>query len=128
MPDLPEHQPATPVAPPATNRVTPAWLIADPCPSWCEGDHPEAEHPEDRAHLAAVHVPVVRPCRPHFDAGGDQAEAAEYIVVMRRYAGQPETWVYIGDGENTSRAIEVTAESAQRLITEAARLVGHAFA
>ncbi len=102
---------------------TPAWLADDPCPSWCEGDHPAEEHPEDRSHVAAVHVPVV-----HAPRSGADAEAAEYVVVMRRHVGQMDTWVYLGEGEDASRAVQVTVESARRLVAEAAGLIDAAFA
>lgn len=128
MPDQSEHQPADLKSTTTVNPGTPAWLVTDPCPSWCNGDHRSDDHPEDRAHVAAAHVPVVRPCQPPAVGGEAVAEAAEYIVVMRRYVGQTDTWIYIGEGEDTSRAVEVTAESARRLATEAAKLIGQAFA
>lgn len=73
--------------------------------------------------MAAVHVPVV-----HMPRSSADAAAAEYLVVMRRYAGQTDTWVYIGEGEDASRAVHVTVESARRLVAEAVRLIGAAFA
>jgi hypothetical protein len=123
MSDLPERQAADLENAMAAKLVTPAWLTDDPCPSWCEGDHPAEEHPEDRSHVAAVHVPVVHTSRSSTDA-----EAAEYVVVMRRYVGQTDTWVYIGEGEDASRAVQVTVESARRMVAAAAKLVGTTFA
>lgn len=56
MLDLPEHQPADLKNEP----VTPTWLVTDPCPPWCAGDHPANEHPEDRAHISPLlDVPVI---------------------------------------------------------------------
>lgn len=126
--DQPEHQPADLKNTPATGSETPAWLADDPCPPWCTGDHPLDEHPEDRVHMAAVYVPVVRATRPPFRSGENLADAAEYIVTMRRYAGQADTWVYIGQADDTARSIEITVESARRLLTEAAKLTARASA
>jgi hypothetical protein len=128
MPDLPEHQPTDHENTPVAGSETPAWLAADPCPSWCAGDHPLDEHLEDRAHMAAMYVPVVRATRPPFRGGENLAEAAEYIVTMRRYAGQTDTWIYIGHADDTTRSIEITVESARRLRSAASKLIGKAFA
>lgn len=123
MPDLPEHQPADLKEATAPRPVTPAWLAADPCPSWCAGDHPAEEHPEDRAHMVGVYVPVVRTGGPAFRSGKDPADAVEYVIVMRRYEGQADTWVYIGEGERTTHSIEVTVESARRLVVTLGELL-----
>lgn len=118
MLDQPERQSADLENEAAAQPVTPTWLASDPCPSWCEGDHTAEEHPEDCSHAAAVHVPVV-----HIPISSAEAEAAEYVVVMRRHAGQTDTWVYIGEGEDISGAVEVTVESALRLVRAAAGLI-----
>lgn len=107
-----------------------AWWLTDPCPSWCAVDHAADEadkslHAEDRSHVAPVaFVPVIRASSPPFKCGENLAEAAEYIVIMRRYVGQTDAWVYIGEGEDTSRAVEVTTESARRLSRAIAKVVG----
>lgn len=119
MSELPERHPADLESSTVAKPVTPAWLADDPCPLWCEGDHPAEQHPEDRSHVAAVHVPVVHTPRSSTDAA-----AAEYVVAMRRYVGQTDTWVCIGEGENASRAVQVTMESARRLVTMTAALFG----
>lgn len=119
MSELPEYQPAAPVEPPDASRTIPAWLEADPCPQWCDRDHPEDEHPEDRP---AIYIPVVAATTPPYRGGAPAP--AEYLVTIRRYAGRSDTWVYVGDGEDTTRAIEITVESARRLVAAAMGLIG----
>lgn len=108
-----------------TPASTAPWWHLDPCPSWCAGDHErnEPSHVEDHLHAVEVNVPVIRAGSPPFRNGADVVEGLDFIVVMRRYAGQSETWLYVGDGENTNRSIEITVESARRLVTVLGRLV-----
>lgn len=92
----------------------PSWQ-ADPCPSWCTGDHAEQDHPDDRVHRGrALTVPVVAR-RTWFEGGGIRrsAEATEFEVAVSRVDGESETWLYVGAGPAVS--IEVTTESAERL-------------
>ena len=46
------------------------------------------------------------------------AETAELEVGLSRVDGEPETWLYLGDGPG--RSLELTAESARRLLERAA--------
>ncbi len=91
-----------------------AWVRDDPCPAWCAGKHMGDQHPEDRAHYSeALPFPVVIPTGQAYRKRG--AEPAEFMVCMRRYQGEAETWVFIGNGEDTRMSIEISLESARRL-------------
>ena len=93
----------------------PSWQT-DPCPRWCAGGHEESDHPDDRVHRScAVPVPVVAR-RTWFEGARlyRHEEAAEFDVALGRVDGEGETWLYVGDGP--ARSIEVTAESAERLL------------
>lgn len=97
----------------------PSWQ-ADDCPPWCTVAHHERDHPDDRVHRGSpVSVPVVHR-RVRFDAAGihRDAETAEFDVALSRVDGEAETWLYAGAGP--ALAIDVTAESAERL----ARAIG----
>ncbi len=127
MQNRPEIQPAELESRAVADAVTPAWLADDPCPSWCVGDHPADEHPEDRAHVSAVvDVPVIAKGRRF--GGRQTAEAVEYIVAMRRYAGESETWVCIGDGRDGGSRLDVTVESARRVVSATMELIDAVFA
>lgn len=93
----------------------PSWQV-DECPSWCTGEHREADHPDDRVHRGVpITVPVVAR-RTWFDAAGIRrdSEATDFEVALSRVDGDDETWLYAGSGP--AAAIDVTAESAQRLV------------
>lgn len=97
------------------NDTRPSWQ-ADPCPGWCAGGHAEHDHPDDRVHRSlAESVPVVVR-RTAFGSGGVRrsAEAVEFEVALSRVDGERETWVYIGEGP--AMFVEVTAESAGRVL------------
>jgi hypothetical protein len=101
----------------------PSWQI-DACPSWCAGDHHEGDHPEDRQHRSvSFAVPVVtRRTRVVADQISRSAESAEYEVGLSRIDGELETWLYLGEGPGES--IEVSAESAHRLLRAAEARLG----
>ena len=104
--------------------VRPSWQV-DPCPAWCVGDHREEDHPDDRQHRSAsVAVPVVvRRTAVQHDALVRAAESAEFEVGVSRRDGEQDTWLYLGEGPGAS--LEVSAESAERLLAAAqARLRG----
>lgn len=126
MTNQPEPQPADLENEAVPDAVTPAWLADDPCPAWCAGDHPLDEHPEDRAHVSeVVDVPVIAKGRRWH--GRQVPEPLLYIVAMRRYAGETETWVCIGDGQDGGSRLDVTVESARRVATTTLELIDAAF-
>lgn len=93
----------------------PSWQ-SDECPPWCTNEHGELDHPDDRVHRSSsVAVPVIAR-RTWFE--GDHirraAEAADVEVALSRVDGERDVWLYVGAGPVMS--IEVTAESAQRLV------------
>jgi hypothetical protein len=102
--------------------VRPSWQI-DTCPSWCVGGHRESDHPDDRQHRSAsTPVPVVvRRTTLERDGLVRAAEAAEFEVGLSRADGEPDTWLYVGEGPGAS--IELSAESARRLLAAAAERV-----
>ena len=105
-----------------TGHSRPSWQV-DPCPAWCAGGHREGDHPDDRQHRSAsLAVPVVlRRTELAADSLRRTVEAADFEVGLSRVDGEPETWLYLGDGPG--RSLELSAESAHRLIEAvAARL------
>ncbi|MCC9053542.1 hypothetical protein LOK55_04365 [Microbacterium sp. F2E] len=96
------------------SNTRPGWLT-DPCPAWCQEDHADQWHPEDRAHASEhVVVPVITIDRG-FAGGGElvrEVAATELAVVVYRQVGAREVWVTVA---NDRQRIEVTRESAARL-------------
>lgn len=95
----------------------PSWQI-DPCPPWCQRGHEERDHPDDHVHRSAsAAVPVIAR-RTWFEGGGirRRAEPAELEVALSRVDGEREIWLYVGDGP--ARSLEVTVESAERLLVQ----------
>ena len=108
-----------------TGRHRPSWQV-DACPVWCVGGHRESDHPDDRQHRSdSLEVPVVlRRTELVPDGLARTVEAADFEVGLSRVDGAPETWLYVGDGPG--RSLELSAESAHRLIQAvAARLAPH---
>jgi hypothetical protein len=96
-----------------TNR-RPSWQLDD-CPAWCEIDHREEDHPDDRVHRTeAPSVPVIARSRRFDDGLRYEVGAMDFEVGVSRRDGEVETWIYVG-GE-TGQQIEVTRESAARLL------------
>ncbi|PJJ61923.1 DUF6907 domain-containing protein [Compostimonas suwonensis] len=92
-------------------RYRPAWQQT-PCPPWCVQEHADADPPADRRHVGSGHpVPVVLA-----PGGRAVATSAELSMIVWRFDGSPETWVYLGDG--TGQRIEVSLESARRLFAQ----------
>ena len=108
-----------------TGRSRPSWQV-DPCPAWCAGGHRESDHPDDRQHRSAsIAVPVVvRRTTLESARLVRTAEAAEFEVGLSRADGESDTWLYLGEGPGAS--IEVSAESARRLLAAAAERLGAA--
>ena len=102
-----------------TGRLRPSWQV-DACPVWCAGGHREGDHPDDRQHRSASFaVPVVvRSTELAGDRLVRSVEAAEFEVGLSSVDGERETWLYLGDGPD--RSLELSAESARRLIDAAA--------
>ena len=97
------------------NDSRPSWQ-ADPCPRWCAGGHAEHDHPDDRVHRSLSEAVPVVARRTAFESSGvrRRAETVEFEVAVSRVDGERETWAYVGEGPGM--AIEVTAESAARLL------------
>ena len=94
----------------------------DACPSWCISEHSSTDHPEDSGHYSTHDsFPVITPNGSGFRQQG--ATCAEFIIGMRRFPNQSESWVFIGDGEDTTMSIEITLESAHRLSRTLARFL-----
>lgn len=104
----------------------PAWLLEDPCPRWCAGDHPIGEHSLDRVHAApVVLIPLIEDNgRPSMQK---RPTGAEYVIDIRRYPGRPETWVYVGNDASPGRGFCLTLESAARLQWELGAALAAAF-
>ena len=100
----------------------PSWQV-DECPPWCAGGHHELDHPDDRVHRSSwAAVPVVAR-RSWFEGEvlRRTAEGAEFEVGLSRIDGEQDVWLYVGSGPALS--IEVTAESAERLVVAMGELL-----
>jgi hypothetical protein len=92
----------------------PSWQLDD-CPAWCAIDHRQEDHPDDRVHRTeAPSVPVIARSRRFDGELRYEIAAMDFEVGMSRRDGEAETWIYVG-GE-TEQPIEVTRESAARLL------------
>lgn len=93
----------------------PSWQV-DPCPSWCAGEHGEHDHPDDRQHRSASFSVAVIARRTQLEPERlvRTAEPTEFEVGLSRSDGEQDTWLYIGEGPGMS--IEISAESARRLL------------
>lgn len=92
----------------------PDWLT-EPCPSWCDGEHADQNHPDDRRHHSSYHVvPIIQQAssRDRTQLPGDDVEADQLNVLATRRVGARETWVAIA---NDQQKLELTPESARRL-------------
>ena len=91
----------------------PAWQ-QDDCPVWCVAVHRDADHPDDRKHTSAIRaVPVIQLCASG-PTGTDAPRTTELVILLQRRDGAPDTWLYVGDGNEQS--IEVTPECWRRLV------------
>lgn len=96
------------------------------CPAWCIGHDADAPG-KDNDHLHEA-TPALMPCialeRTTDDAGAIQhyPAAVELSLVRYQYPHDRDTWLYIGDGSR-SHCLDITLESAQRLMRALARYV-----
>ena len=99
----------------STVESRPSWQT-DACPPWCVGGHGELDHPDDRVHRSrSVVVPVV--ARHTWFEGAllrRSADAVDFDVAISQVDGESDIWLYVGAGPAAS--IEVTLESAERLV------------
>jgi len=95
--------------------VRPTWQQSD-CPPWCEREHLQSDHIEDRYHFGqSVLVPVIRLVQHIPDAAPLRSEliADEVVVVLHLREKHPTLW--IGLTEDARVSLEVSCESAERL-------------
>lgn len=90
------------------------WTVSDPCPTWCNGCHEDDDHQEDQAHYStSLSIPVITPTDATYLKRG--AKCLELMVEMRQFREEEETWVFIGNAEDTTMSIEISLESTKRL-------------
>lgn len=96
------------------------------CPAWCiDHDADGPDEADDHLHEA---TPALVRCivleRSTDDAGAIQhyPAAVELSLVRYQYPHDRDTWLYIGDGSR-SHCLDITLESAQRLMRALARYV-----
>jgi hypothetical protein len=82
------------------------------CPTWCVADHAA----EDDALSPARHrsETVVVPGISIRPEAGSTVDAIEILIEVHTEDGDPVVGVYIGDG--TTRGLDVTTETAERLV------------
>lgn len=82
------------------------------------------EHREDQAHRSAlIRVPVIRASgHPYRDA---DPVADTYVIDIRRYRQQRETWVYVGSETDTAQGFNLTSCSAAKLGSELVHALVH---
>ncbi len=94
------------------------------CPAWCIGHNADAPD-KDNDHLHEA-TPVFMPCialeRTTNETGTihHHPTATELTLVRYQYPLDSDTWLYIGDG---SHGLDITLESARRLVSTLARYV-----
>ena len=94
------------------------------CPTWCIGHDADApDKDDDHLHEA---TPALIPCitleRTTNETGTihHHLTATELTLVRYQYPHDSDTWLYIGDG---SHGLDITLESARRLVSALARYV-----
>ena len=102
----------------------PDWLD-EPCPSWCEGDHSGQQFPADRRHQTELRiVPVVERNRrwraAEYGGCAKLIDAGELHVLAVRDLDDADIWVVVA---NDQQRIEVSLESARRLVPELVQLL-----
>ena len=96
------------------------------CPAWCIGHDADAPD-KDNDHLHEA-TPALMPCitleRTTNETGTihHHPTATELTLVRYQYPHDSDTWLYIGDGSR-SRGLDITLESARRLVSTLARYV-----
>lgn len=81
------------------------------CPIWCVVDHQPDDHPDDRWHDSAMSYVDVVVRLP------DSTEASELTIVTSRRFGDVADWTFIGESDSNRQRLELSRESAQRLVT-----------
>lgn len=92
------------------------------CPTWCEADHADTDHPDDRWHATSpVEIPALFAVRARDDGPGRWViETGDLSISTARHLGTAEIVTSIGrDGELA--ALHLTPESARRLVDGLAR-------
>ena len=94
------------------------------CPAWCVGHDTDApDTADDHVHEA---TPALMSCivleRTTNETGTihHRPTATELTLVRYQYPHDSDTWLYIGDG---SHGLDITLESARRLVSALARYV-----
>ncbi|GAA1522683.1 DUF6907 domain-containing protein [Nocardioides humi] len=92
-----------------TDREAPTWLT-EPCPAWCEREHLEDDHPEDRYHQSAVvQVPVV--AGPRAIPMTARLVPLEMTVRIGRHLGERRVWLALEPAEGGAPSLVLSAES-----------------
>lgn len=91
----------------------PSWL-QEACPPWCQREHLEDDHPDDRMHESSpISIPVIALTRTFDDGSLEQVlNATEFELVRYRYVDDQQEWLYLGNGV---QQVEISLESARRL-------------
>jgi hypothetical protein len=95
----------------------PSWRISD-CPPWCTYDHRDENYGGDRDHQSqAIYVPAVRIIRQPNLLDTERREVADYLVVslFQEQSGCV-PWLSFGVADEAARSIELSPESAVRLV------------
>lgn len=89
---------------------------SEQCPSWCETDHRAEDTPTSRVHRAiGPSVPVIaKQVEVNNDEIEHRAEALDFDIGLSLSTGDTDTWISIG--ASGQQQIEVTTESARRLL------------
>lgn len=99
-----------------------------PCPAWCDREH-VADPSMDQIHERLMApVPVIMLNR-RVDGRHELSrliEATEFEVAAYQYVDDNETWITIVDGEQQRQRIEITLESARRVVRVLSSLLAFA--
>ncbi|MDQ1129846.1 hypothetical protein [Microbacterium sp. SORGH_AS_0888] len=95
----------------------PIWQ-RDDCPPWCDGEHRDDDHPDDRIHAAAgVGVPVTLRDPDSGEAFEDQLE-----IALWRRDGDRRTWLHLGASRGNH--LEIATPDITAVLDELFRLAG----
>lgn len=97
-----------------------------PCPAWCTGEHLRDRSTDPTHESLLASVPVIALVRSF---GLDESLVRTSSEVMLdvaafRYPDENETWIAIVEAESQQQRIEISLESAHRVMAVLGRLLG----
>lgn len=97
-----------------------------PCPTWCDGEHlrDSSMDPTHQSPLEPVPVITLEQSLDRDGALARRTNAVTFDVAAFQYFDDHETWIVIVEGESQQQRIEISLESAHRLMAALGGVLG----